>query len=124
MLCKLKLWQESYILKMINLLKNSLPWLKDIVLVIFVITTWYLNTAYVTTAKFDQFSKQNAAEHIVMTSTMVSMDKTLALMQQNTTAIAEQKAAMSLLSAQVIADEKTLVEHEQRLRFIEASKKN
>jgi len=67
----------------INKIRNHFPWIKDIAMVFGMIAVLYLNLNYVTNSKFDAFVAANDVRLDAIQSTIISLDKSLALLQQN-----------------------------------------
>jgi len=66
-----------------KLIKENFAWVKDIVIVLGMCGVLYLNLNYVTTNKFDSFVASNDIKYNAIQAAIVSLDKSLALLQQN-----------------------------------------
>jgi len=67
----------------IKKMRDNFPWIKDISIVLGMCAVLYLNLNYVTNAKFDTFVAANEIRMDAIQKTIASLDKSLALLQQN-----------------------------------------
>lgn len=68
---------------MIQKIRDNFSWIKDIAIVLGMCAVLYLNLNYVTNTKFEQFVNANEIRTDAIQSTITSLDKSLALLQQN-----------------------------------------
>lgn len=74
---------------MLKFIKSNFFWIKDIAIILFCLCVLYLNANYVTITQFRELEKSNFSQHEAIQLTLISVDKTLALMQQNQTILTE-----------------------------------
>ena len=79
----------TIIISMFKFLKDNFSWVKDVAIVLFMVVVLYLNAHFVTIDKFEVYVKANDLAHEGIQVTLVSVDKTLALMQQNQASLVE-----------------------------------
>lgn len=86
---------------MIGIFRNNFGWIKDIAMVIGMVGVLYLNSHFITIDKFDDSQTKNEMAHQGILTTLVSVDKTLALMANNQVEILEIKADMKIRTEQI-----------------------
>jgi hypothetical protein len=97
---------------MLKFLKENFNWIKDIGIIIFLISIFVLNARYVTVERFEMSMKANELAHNAIQITLVSVDKTLALMQQNNTILIQNEKAIKDVN-------KLTTEMDLRLKLLE-----
>jgi hypothetical protein len=98
---------------MIKILKDNFSWLKDIAVVSGIAILLFLNAHYVTIDKFESSEKSNEMAHQAIQTTLVNIDKTLALQAQNQDMLISQQK-------QIVINTTRLTEIEARLKFYDA----
>ena len=88
---------------MIKFIRENFGWVKDVGIVIFLVLVMWANAHYVTVEKFEAYQKANDLAHAATASTLVSVDKTLALMQQNQELLVENQRDIKNLSVRVVS---------------------
>jgi hypothetical protein len=63
--------------------KENFGWIKDLAMVFGMCGVLYLNLNYVTNSKFDTFVRATDARYEIVRSAIISIDKSLLLLQQN-----------------------------------------
>jgi hypothetical protein len=86
---------------MFKVFRENFGWIKDMSVVVFLIGILYLQSHFVTTEKFELYQKANDLAHQAIQITLVSVDKTLALMQQNNSVLVENEKALKMLTSKV-----------------------
>lgn len=90
---------------MIKFIRDNFGWVKDVGIVIFLVLVMWANAHYVTVEKFEAYQKANDLAHAATSATLVSVDKTLALMQQNQELLVENQRDIKNLTTRVVAIE-------------------
>lgn len=70
-------------------IRENFGWIKDLVMVAGMCGVLYLNLNYVTNTKFDAFVKDSDARYETVQAAIVSIDKSLLLLQQNNKLLAD-----------------------------------
>jgi len=70
-------------------IRENFGWIKDLVMVAGMCGVLYLNLNYVTNTKFDSFVKDTDARYETVQAAIVSIDKSLLLLQQNNKLLAD-----------------------------------
>jgi hypothetical protein len=84
---------------MIKFLKDNFAWIKDIGIVVFMIFILYFNAHFVSLERFDAAMAANELAHDAIQTTLASVDKTLALLQQNNTMLTENEKQIKVNTA-------------------------
>lgn len=93
---------------MIKFIRDNFGWVKDVGIVIFLVLVMWANAHYVTVEKFEAYQKANDLAHASTAATLVSVDKTLALMQQNQELLVENQRDIKNLTTRVVSIESDL----------------
>lgn len=84
---------------MLKFIQTNFSWIKDVGIVIFLVIVMYANQHYVTRNDFDTYTKANELAHTAINTTLVNVDKTLALMQQNQTILVKNEEQIKINTA-------------------------
>jgi uncharacterized membrane protein len=98
---------------MLKFIKDNFYWVKDIAIILFMVAVLYLNSHFVTVEQFKTSEAANLLAHTSIQTTLVSVDKTLALMQQNQTTLSEHEIQIKTL-------EKTMASFDTKIKLIES----
>ena len=101
---------------MLKLIKENFGWIKDIVIVIGIVGMLYLNQNFVTNSKFDAHVKSGEASLESVRVSLSTIDKTLALMQQNQSILIENEKQIGINTIKV-AEHESLIRQLQQLHM-------
>jgi hypothetical protein len=93
-------------------LKDNFGWVKDIAIVIFIVLGLWANANFVSNERFESYQKAQDIKYQAIQVTLVSVDKTLALMQQNQTILIDNEKQIKINTAK-------LAEIELRTKYLE-----
>lgn len=99
---------------MFSKLRDNFGWVKDVAIVFGMVGILYLNGHYVTTERFEAYQKGNDLAHQSIQTTLISVDKTLALMQRNNEQLIENEKSIQLHNSRI-------AELDARIKAIESS---
>jgi hypothetical protein len=99
-------------ISMIRYFRDNFSWIKDVVIVLGMVGVLYLNSHYITVDKFEAMKSANDSAHASIQTTLVSIDKTLALQAQNNALLVDAQHQIKVNTAK-------LTEVDLRVRNIE-----
>lgn len=82
-------------------IRDNFGWIKDIAIVCGMCAVLYLNLNYVTNTKFESFVKDTDARHESVQKAIISIDKSLMLLQQNNKIMLDMQTMDSALAAKI-----------------------
>jgi hypothetical protein len=93
---------KKAISNMLKFIRDNFVWVKDVSIVLFMAAILYLNSHFVTIEKFEAYQHANDLAHQAIQTTLVSVDKTLALMQQNQTLLTDNQKQITINTAKIV----------------------
>jgi hypothetical protein len=99
-------------MNMIKTIKDNFVWIKDLAIICFMAGILYLNSHYVTIEQFRASEAANISAHEAIHSTLISVDKTLALMARNQVILTEHEIVLK-------SHDKSINSLDSRIQLIE-----
>jgi hypothetical protein len=87
---------KDNLMNVLKLVKENFGLIKDIGIILFMVIILYFNAHFVSLEKFEAAQEANRLAHQSIQTSLVSVDKTLALMQQNQAALIENEKQIKI----------------------------